>query len=457
LDLEIITKEGTQLGAEYVEARYEDLTTTVVEVKDRNVSSLGINRRKGLGIRVLAKGSWGFASTSKVERWKEALEKACKLALAGSRLRREKINLKEVRTVKDHVRSKMKIKPIDISLEEKVKSVLNLEDVIRGLESSVKAVSIRYSDSWGEKVFINSEGTSIKWEVGHVWKYVWVTGKRENVTASVRDEIGSVDNGWELFEKETNETVAARIVKKLRAQFEGVTPKRGEFPIVAGPVVVGVIAHEALGHLAEADLTPNSPFIAMLGKQVAPEYVSMSDYGQIEGGFGNGFYDDEGVPVRKVEIIKNGILKELMVDREKAAKLNIEPNGHARAESYRVPPLIRMRNTVFERGDYEVEELFEGIKFGYYCVDFRGGQAQLNSAFQVGIQECYEIVNGQIGKPVRDMSISGIAIEALKKITAIAKDFGLENGRCGKGQMAFVSSGGPHIRFDSGVIVGGRE
>lgn len=457
MDLEAVVKEGVNLGAQYVEARYEDLTMTVIEVKDRNVSTLGINRRKGLGVRVLAEGSWGFASTSKIDKWREAVKNAYRLALAGSKLRKEKIRLKEVKAVKDYVKTMMRIKPLDVSLEEKVKSVLNLEEAIRDLESSVSAVSIRYSDSWGEKVFVNSEGTNIRWEVGHVWKYAWVTGIKEGVIASVRDEIGSVDEGWELFKRESNEGIAARIVKKLRAQYEGVTPKRGEFPIVAGPIVVGVIAHEALGHLAEADLTPNSPFINMLGKQVAPEYVSMSDYGKIEGGFGNGVYDDEGVPVRKVEIIKNGILKELMVDREKAAKLNIEPNGHARAESYRVPPLIRMRNTVFERGDHEIEELFEGIKFGYYCVDFRGGQAQLNSAFQVGIQECYEIVNGQVSRPVRDMSISGIAIDALKRITAVGKDFGLESGRCGKGQTVFVSSGGPHIRFDSGIIVGGRE
>lgn len=109
---------------------------------------------------------------------------------------------------------------------------------------------------------------------------------------------------------------------------------------------------------------------------------------------------------------------------------------------------------MFEPGDWSFEEMIEDIKFGYYVVDFRGGQAQLNSAFQVGIQEGYVIRNGEIAEPIRDTSITGVAIEALKKITAVGKDFGIETGFCGKGQIAFVSSGGPHMRFDGGIIIG---
>ena len=222
---------------------------------------------------------------------------------------------------------------------------------------------------------------------------------------------------------------------------------------MAGPIVVGIIAHEALGHLAEADLTINSPFKDLIGREVAPEHVTMSER-IVEGGFGNDKYDDEGVPVKDIHIIENGTLKQIMLNREYAHKWGMEPNGHARAENYTYPPIIRMRNTIFEPRDWKFEEMIEDIKFGYYVVDFRGGQAQLNSAFQVGVQEGYMIENGEITKPIRDTSISGIAIEALKKISAVGKDFGLEMGRCGKGQSAFVSSGGPHMRFDGGIIIG---
>ncbi|MDO8056859.1 MAG: metallopeptidase TldD-related protein, partial [Candidatus Hermodarchaeota archaeon] len=148
----------------------------------------------------------------------------------------------------------------------------------------------------------------------------------------------------------------------------------------------------------------------------------------------------------------------LLTDREYALRTDTKVSGSARAQDYRFIPLIRMRNTYFERGDWKDEELFDGIDFGYYCCTVGGGQAEMNASFQVGIQEAYEIVEGKVGDSVTNMSISGIATEALLKIEGVgnaAFDFGV--GRCGKGQAAFVSDGGPLIRFGSGPITFGGQ
>ncbi|NJE25840.1 TldD/PmbA family protein [Thermococcus sp. MV5] len=438
---------------EYLEIRYENINKNTLELKDGTFTTFAGKNQIGIAVRVLADGAWGFASTDRLDRIGMAIENAYKLARATAKAKKEKIQLAEVKAYEDIVRSKMKIKPKEVSIEEKVERLAELESLLKA-DSTIKSTWLRYEDASGEKVLLTNEGTKIKWELNYVWQYVWATGKEGERLAAARDEVGAVDYGWELFkEKESNEDVAKRVIRKVHAQLQGIAPKRGEFPILAGPIIVGLIAHEALGHLAEADLTINSPFKDLLGKEVAPEYVTMSER-IVEGGFGNDKYDDEGVPVTDIHIIENGVLRQIMLNREYAHKWGMEPNGHARAENYTYPPIIRMRNTIFEPGDWNFEEMIEDIKFGYYVVDFRGGQAQLNSAFQVGIQEGYVIENGEIIKPIRDTSISGIAIEALKKISAVGRDFGLEMGRCGKGQAAFVSSGGPHMRFDGGIIIG---
>jgi len=62
---------------------------------------------------------------------------------------------------------------------------------------------------------------------------------------------------------------------------------------------------------------------------------------------------------------------------------------------------------------------------------FRGGQANIDGTFQVGVQEAYEIVNGEISDPVRNVSISGNTLETLLKINAVGSDFELWPGRCG--------------------------
>ncbi len=456
MDLDgIIDWANKNIKAEYVEIRGEELSKLNIELKDGTFSTFTSLKSSGFGIRVLAEGAWGFSSTTKIEELKDAIEKAYKMAKAASGGRYEKIKLADIKIVEDEVKSKMKIKPEEVDVQEKVKRMKELEKELKK-DKNVKSTRITYQDTSGTKVLYTSEGTKIVWDMGYVWQYIWATGKNEKGMAAARDEIGSVDMGWELFQEENNEKVSKRVLKKLNAQLNGVSPKRGEYPVVAGPIIVGIIAHEALGHLAEADLTINSPFRDLIGKQIAPEFVNMSDR-IVENGFGNNVYDDEGTKIKDVHIIKDGILTEIMLNREYAARWGMEPNGHARAENYTVPPIIRMRNTVFERGDHSFEELLEGIKFGYYLVDFRGGQAELNSSFQVGVQEGYIIRNGELAESIKDTSISGIAIDALKQISAVGKDFGIEMGRCGKGQTAFVSSGGPHMRFDKGIVVGGQQ
>jgi TldD protein len=257
----------------------------------------------------------------------------------------------------------------------------------------------------------------------------------------------------------TPEFMGETAAKRVKLQLEGVAPKVGSFPCILGPRVVGTFAHEVLGHLSEADLNVHTPFNGKVGSVVAAEGVNMVDDGTNLGQVGVAKYDDEGVPTSRVEIIKDSILTELMNNREYASKIGQRATGNARAQSYLFPPAIRMRNTIIEPGDFQEEELFEGIDFGYYCVDFRGGSAQMNASFQVGIQEGFEIVNGEIGQPVADLSISGIGTDSLYKIDAISKkELQYGAGRCGKfAQWAYVSNGGTDIRFSKGGITFGGK
>jgi TldD protein len=180
--------------------------------------------------------------------------------------------------------------------------------------------------------------------------------------------------------------------------------------------------------------------------------VGLSD-GNVPDGHGNDRYDDEGVPVRKVEILKDGVFNEPLVDRERAFELGIEPNGHARAESYAFEPMVRMRNTYFEPGDWTFEELLEEIKLGYYLVSAGPGQTGLDSSFTAGILEGYVIRDGEIAEQIFGATASGKALDALPGIRGLGKELDFENSYCGKGQVVRVSMGGPHVLFEKGIRV----
>jgi TldD protein len=452
----VVERASKKFGAEYAEIRAQKLFKTTLTLKEGNVEAARQGIEHGAALRVLVKGAWGFASVGALdfETLSDAISDACEMAKAASSRLKKPIKLVQTKAVEDKVTVKPRKDPSKISIEDKVSMTSRMNKVILGYDKRVKSCTIDYLDLTGTNYFMNNEASYIEQDKLYVWSRITATAYDAGVFTFSREEIGSTA-GFEVFDVETPEIVGKRAAKRAIGQLKAKPPRGGTFPVILGPSVVGVFVHEAFGHLAEADLTlSGSVLFDKVGKKIASEVVTFYDDGTINGAFGSFKYDDEGVPAQKTVLVKDGIIVGLMHNRETAHKLNAKPTGNARAEDFRVEPIIRMRNTFMESKDYSFEELIEGVKAGYYLKNIRGGQANLDGTFQVGIEEAYEIVNGELGEPVRNASISGNTLETLLKVDVVGKDFELWPGRCGKGQTAFESNGGPHIRL-KGVLVGG--
>jgi TldD protein len=452
-----INNTATQkFGAKYAEARAQKLTKSSLTVKEERVEAAKQGIENGVAIRVLVNGAWGFASVGSfdVAILESAVSDACRMAKLASLHLKTPIKLVDVKVVNDHVLSKPKKNPSDIQMEEKIKNALAVNKTSLGFDGRIKSCTVDYFDLIGSSFFVSSEGSSIEQDKIYVWGRATASAQSEAIFTFSREEIGSTA-GYELFDEQPPEALGEKVAKRAIEQLNAKSPKGGKFPVILGPNVVGVFVHEAFGHLAEADLALSGGVLASnLGKKIGSNLVTFYDDGTVEGAFGAFRYDDEGVPSQKTLLIKDGVVAGLMHNRETAKKFNAEPTGNARAEDFRVEPIIRMRCTYMAPRDQSFEELIKDVKFGYFFKSFRGGQANLDGTFQVGIQEGYEINKGEIGAPVRNASISGNTLETLHKVDAVGKDFLLDPGRCGKGQIAFISDGGPHIRL-SEVVVGG--
>ena len=445
-----------QFGAEYAETRAQKLSKTMLTLKEGRVEAAKQGIENGVALRVLVNGAWGFASVGslKAEILKGAVSDACKMAKTASSQLKTPIKLAKTKTVEGNIQIRPEKNPSTISIEDKISTALSINKVTLSYDKRVRSCTIEYLDLTGSSYFVSTEGTRIKQDKLYVWSRITATAASRGVFTFSREEIGSTA-GYEVFDAKTPELIGEKVAKRAVKQLDAKHPKGRKSPVVLGPNVVGVFVHEAFGHLAEADLAlSGGVLINNLGKKIGSDMVTFYDDGTINGAFGSFKYDDEGVPTQKTLLIKDGAVIGLMHNRETAQKLGVESTGSARAEDFRVEPIIRMRNTFMAPRDHSFEELVEGIRSGYYFKTFRGGQANLDGTFQVGIQEGYEIANGEIGDPVRNASISGNTLETLLKVDAVGKDFELSSGRCGKGQTAFIGDGGPHIRVKE-VIVGG--
>ncbi len=439
-------------GAQYCDIRKEKWHRTILYLKDGVPETVIQGEEEGAMTRVLCGDGWGYVGTADLSSLERSLERALSMAKNSDKLKKDRTGLAEVEPVQEKAVYPMKDSFLDVSPEEKLEFLQELETHLEG--DIVRSTDLRYRDLLVEKEIITSEGTHVTMEIPRLVTYMIVTGKSDTVQMATEaiGGTGGFELSGEAFEK------ADILLDRLGALLEAKSPPSGKLPLVMDPHLTGVFSHEAFGHAAEGDLVSsgNSCLKGKIGEKVASEIVTIKDDPTMDG-YGSFPFDDEGTRAKNRVLVKDGVLNDFILDRETAWKLKMEPNGGARAEDFRVKPLVRMSNTIMEAGDMVFDELIEDIDKGIYARSTSGGQVNTaQGTFQFNAQVAYLIENGEIGRPLRNVSFNGFTLETLQNIVGITKETGTGIGHCGKGQSASVTDGGGNTLI-SQVTVGGRE
>ena len=452
-------------AADWTELRFQARQTRALTVRNGLLEASTSVLQKGVGVRVLAGGAFGFASTTDLD------EKGIRAAVAAARAAaRTSAPAKRdrVERLADAAFGRGTF-PVDTqdplrahSLEEKLSLTLATEARVRAASARIVSASATYEEIEDEKVLVTSDGAS-----AHVFdskpSFRVLAGARAGQDQSLGYDTVGVTGGWtDLFAARSADELVEAAVRLAIDPLSAPQPEGGTFPVVLDPELVGLLCHEAIGHTVEADIVLGGAVTAgKIGQRVASELVTMCDSGLSPydpHAVGTLPVDDEGVVAVRTVIIERGILRSYLHNRETAAHYGVPPTGNARAYTYSDNPIIRMRNTYIEPGEAETAALFEGIRQGYYLKGFAmSGQADSNAEFMFGVREARRIVDGNVGALVRGATISGNAFDVLKSVDAVAGDFAWEKGAgaCGKGQAAKVDAGGPHIRCR--LTIGGRQ
>jgi len=429
--------------ADYADVRIVRGQFTSISLRDGKIEEVVDSSSFGLGIRVLVDGSFGFASTNKENEIGDAMKKALKLArtIKGS------VKLSCEKTYVDSVKTKVKENPRDVSIEDKIVKLFSAEK--HSKIKNVKNVSVSYTDSSAEKIFLNSSGSEITQNETITYMGIIAVAMKNGTMQEGYEVLGGRGGMEILNDAETRaKTAAERAVKLLSAS----TPKRGNFCVVIDGKLAGVLAHEAVGHACEADLilADNSVLISKMGGKIGSSLVNIVDNATVDEvkAFGGFAYDDDGVPAQKKYLMKDGILKSFLHSRDTASEFNINSTGNMRAASYSDFPVVRMTNTFFDPGKQNLDEIFD-VRSGIYAKGMKGGQVNPKTGnFVFVAEEGFLIENGELTKPLRDITLNGDIMTTLKEVDAVGNDFLINPGFCGKqGQNIRVSDGGPHLRI----------
>jgi TldD protein len=458
--LEKALDHSAKLGSEYADIRMESLNATSVIVGDNAIDQVTSSFNEGIGIRVLANGAWGFAATSDTTRLEvfQAVESAYKMAKGIGERVKEKVQIAKTRRVEDSTRSEAKKPFSKVPIEDKIKLALELCNAVRH-DSTITSATVTYGDAYGKSIFLNTEGSKIQGEPSRGTLIFIAVAREEDKIRQYRKRIGVIGGFDKLMEKDPD-SAAKDVAGRTAALLKATQAHGGRYTVVADPEHIGVFAHEALGHAAEADfvITGESVLAGKLGEKIGSEVLTVYDDPSFPGGFGSFKYDSEGTPAKKRAIVEKGVLREYILNREAAARLKLQPNGGARAQNYSFRPIPRMSNTYVAPGDFSFEELIEDIDSGIYVKGSRGGEVNIAiGSFQFSAQEAFMIEKGKITKPLLDVSLSGLTLETMQNIDAVGKDFSLAGiGFCGKGEQSnlAVGNGGASVRVRN-VVVGG--
>ena len=446
------------------ELRYHKRTSLNLAVQAGRLESATSVVSSGVGVRVLRDGCWGFSSTGVLTRdaIENALKEASISAEKSSGSKSEKVEaLAPTPPAVGEFCAETDDPVEDHSTEEKLDLVVGLEEKIRGKSDQIVSAAVSFREMIDEKILVTTSGASARlYDVKPEFRVLAVAAKDGEMQTGF--ESSGVTGGWtDLFRYGSAEEMAENAAKLAVDLLSAGYPEGETATVILDPSLVGVLAHEAIGHTVEADFVQSGAITqGKIGEQVASELVTLADSGCVDTdphAGGTLFVDDEGTPTREVVVIDRGVLRSYLHDRESAAVFGVEPPGNARAYPYSDAPLIRMRNTYLEPGEDSLDEMIAGVDEGYLMKGAGGGQADANAEFTFGVREAYRIRKGKVGELVRNATISGQGFEVLKSVDGASRDFmmHLGSGACGKFQPAKVDAGGPHIRCRA--IVGGRH
>ncbi|UCE39788.1 MAG: TldD/PmbA family protein [Candidatus Aminicenantes bacterium] len=347
----------------------------------------------------------------------------------------------------------------DESLENKIALVKAAYQSALTCDRKVKKVKVSFIDQTRYITVVNSEGQNLS-DVQPLVKLtcLCIAEKANKREAGFSGGGGRV--GMEYFSKElTPEKMGEEAAREAISLLEAVQPPAGEMPVVLSPGHSGVLIHEAVGHLLEADFNrkKTSIFWNKMGQRVGSEQIFIYDDPTISFFRGSYNIDDEGTIPKKTPLIERGKLVGLLQDRLSGKFMNKPLTGHGRRQDYTCIPIPRMSNTYIDQGEYDPDEIIISVKKGFYADKFQGGQVEDSGKFTFSVSSGFLIENGKLTAPVKQATLIGTNIDILQKIDKVGSDltFGLQTGTCGKeGQAVPVTDGCPTLKVAK-MTVGG--
>jgi TldD protein len=453
--LELALSRGGEFAELYAEYRVYSFVNMEEDIIKETAESISL----GIGVRVIAgdKTGYGYTNHLSSDSIGQAALTAASITDSG-------------RTAFLPVSQKARppedlyplIRPAHMaSLQDKIDLVRRAYLACQRSDPKVKKVKALFQDQVQYVSVVNSEG----------WAAEDARPQVKLVCTAVAEKAGRKEFGFsggggrvglEYFREVLSpERIGREAAEEALVLLEAVEAPAGEMPVVLAPGNAGVLVHEAVGHLLEADFNrkKTSIFWDKLGRRVGSPLLTIYDDPTRPSFRGSYNVDDEGTLPSKTLLIERGVVQTYLQDRLSARLMGRPLTGHGRRQDYTCIPIPRMSNTYVDAGGDDPRDILKSVAKGIYAGKFEGGQVEDSGKFTFSISAGFLIEEGRLTAPIKQATLIGTNIDILEKIERVGADlsFGLQTGTCGKeGQEVPVTDGCPTIKI-SRMTVGGQS
>ena len=466
-------------GASWADARIVSLREQSIGVEDDRVAGVNDSESMGLGVRVIAKGAWGFAASSDMTRAgvEKTSARAIEVARAGALAKApsgilwaaEERHQGSFKTpfIKD---------PFLVPIGEKAGLLLAASKEARAVRGVRKCNGHMYFIR-EHRYLATSGGTLVESETLASNAQYTVTAVDSNTAKTRYFEAYPASAGYEHIESTPLVKEARRVASEAVAKLKGRPCPVGKKDLILHPSHLALTMHESIGHATELDRVlgmeeslAGSSFatIDKLGKlKYGSKLMNVICDNTMPAGLATRGWDDDGVEGQKWHVIRDGILVDYQTSREVCHAIGAKRSrGSCRADSWETIPIIRQSNIGMAPGEIPLtpEELIADTKDGIY-IEGMGSFSidQKRQNFQFGGDCFWEIKNGKKGAILRDVTYQAITTDFYASMDAICdKRFWVPYGvmNCGKGdpmQIARMTHGSAPARFRKITVGAGAK
>jgi TldD protein len=492
---DVALEKARSLGATYTDVRIGRYLNQFLSARETSIQNITDTESYGVGIRVIARGAWGFAATNDVtpEGVARAAAEAVAVARASSALITAPVQLAPEKAYGEVTwKTPIEQNAFEVPIGEKA-------DLLKAANEAAMKSGADFSFAYlalvnEQKYFASTDGSYIDQDIHRIFPYFSATAvNKTDGTFESRESLSSPRGmGYEYLSGRGSGKVVGPVAttysnyydmiedagaagKEARAKFGAKSVEAGTYDLVLDPSHLWLTIHESVGHPTELDrvlgyeanyagtsfatldkwrsgtFRYGSPLVNLFADRIQP--TSLGAVG----------YDDEGVRTKRWDLVRNGILVDYQTIRDQVYILKkTQSDGCCFASSWSTIQFQRMPNVSLLPGAAPLSpaEMIQGVDKGIYIVgDGSWSIDQQRYNFQFGGILFYEIRGGRIAGQLKDVAYQSNSTDFWRSCVQICdkRDYRLggsfSDGKGQPGQSSPVSHGSATARFNKVTVI----